>query len=167
MSVLRRGIELGMALAALGSAGSTQALGVGGSGGVPQSRERARTQMTVELEIPPKVRAGEPVPITLRVRNTGTQQGELTLTGRPAAFNIVGTSEDGRVVWSRLDGEVVSTVLQMKILWPGEALELTPRWDQGANNQSPFPPGTYNVRAFLPTEERHLTPKPRPFVAWR
>ena len=167
MSALRRGIELGMTLAALGSASGVQALGEGRSGGVPQSRERARTQMTVELEIPPKVRAGEPVAITLRVRNTGTQQVELTLTGRPAAFNIVVTSEDGRVVWSRLDGEVVSTVLQMKILWPCQVLEFTERWNQLDNGGGPVPPGTYYVRGILPTEERQLTTEPRALVVSR
>ncbi len=71
------------------------------------------------LELPDTVRVGVTVPITIRLENRGTRPLDLHLTGRPIAFDLVVSDPEGRVLWRRMDDEVLSMVLQLRTLEPG------------------------------------------------
>lgn len=108
--------------------------------------------MTVELLIPAHVRAGEPVPITLRATNHGTGPATLYLRGRPVAFDVIVTDARGTVVWRRLRGATISMVLQVRELAPGESLELKDTWDQRTSTGVRVPPGQYRLTGRLLTD---------------
>ncbi|MEZ0334698.1 MAG: BsuPI-related putative proteinase inhibitor [Gemmatimonadales bacterium] len=105
-----------------------------------------------EIDIPPAVPNGEPVPILLWVRNVGDKPLELYLTGRPIAFDITITRADGTQVWRRLEGAAISAILRIEVLGPGEVLELKDAWNQRQDDGKPAGPGVYQVRGALPTE---------------
>jgi len=110
--------------------------------------------LRLELEVPPEARAGEPVPVTIRVRNVAARPVQLHLMGRTVAFDIVvARAEDGAVVWRRLEGQAVPAILQLRTLAPDEVLELRDRWDQRTNAGARVPPGFYTVRGVVPTDE--------------
>lgn len=106
--------------------------------------------LLLSLEIPGRVRAGEPVPIRLRVTNAGEEPVKLELRGRPVAFEIVVEEAGGSVVWRSLEGRTVSAVLQAVSLMPGESFELEETWDQRTGNGAGIGPGSYIVRGRLP-----------------
>ncbi|HEY8470515.1 MAG TPA: BsuPI-related putative proteinase inhibitor [Longimicrobiales bacterium] len=105
------------------------------------------------IHVPDSVRAGEPVPIALRVTNRTSAPIDLHLLGRTIAFDIVVTREDGTPVWRRLEGQAVQSILQLRTLAPGETLELSDRWDQRGRGGAAVPPGLYRVHGELPTDE--------------
>lgn len=108
--------------------------------------------MTVELSIPDHVRAGEPVPLTLRATNHGMATATLYLRGRPAAFDVIVTDARGKVMWRRLQGATISMVLQVRELAPGESFELQGTWDQRTNAGARVPPGEYRLAGRLLTD---------------
>ena len=96
-----------------------------------------------EIDIPPAVPNGEPVPIVLRVRNVGDKPLELYLTGQPIAFDITITRADGTQVWRRLEGAAISAILRIEVLGPREVLEFKDAWDQRQDDGKPAGPGVY------------------------
>ena len=113
----------------------------------------------VTLEVPPEVRAGDAVPMKLRVANTADRPLTLRLTGRPIAFDLIVTSEDGTTMWRRLEGATITMVLQVRTLAPGETLVLEDVWRQQAAGGACVSPGDYAVTAAL------LTDAPTPLQA--
>jgi len=111
-----------------------------------------RYSMTLELVLPDSVHAGEPVPITLRVTNTGRKPAVLYTHGRPTAFDIVVSRSDGSPVWHRLNHAVVTSVLQVRKLRPGGTLEFCDSWDQLDDQHRAVGPGEYRVIGVLPTD---------------
>jgi uncharacterized protein (DUF58 family) len=107
---------------------------------------------TVELDVPREVQAGEPVPMTLRVTNTGDRPLTLHLRGRPIAFDLVVSREDGSIVWRRLEGAMIAMVLQVRTIAPGETLRLEDVWQQQAARGTRVSPGDYTVTAALLTD---------------
>jgi intracellular proteinase inhibitor BsuPI len=107
-----------------------------------------------EIDLPRQVAAGEPVPITLRAKNTGPKPIDLYLRGREIAFDITVANEDGETVWRRLEGRTVPAILQVRTLSPGESLELSDVWDQQSNAARPAGPGLYTVEGTFPTDSR-------------
>ncbi len=107
-----------------------------------------------ELVVPAEVREGTAVPIVLRLTNTREEPLELHLLGRTIAFDITVARADGRLVWRRLEGAAIHGILQIKLLAPGETLELRDVWRQRDSAGRPVGPGTYNVQGALPTEAR-------------
>lgn len=105
------------------------------------------------LLAPPEVRIGVPVPITLRLTNTGARPVELHLQGRDIVFDVVVTREDGAPVWRRLEHAVVPGILQVKVLAPGESLELRAQWRQQTSQGDAAGPGTYTLQGVLPTDD--------------
>lgn len=94
------------------------------------------------------------MPVTIRVRNVASRPVQLHLMGRTVAFDIVvARAEDGAVVWRRLEGQAVPTILQLRTLAPGEVLALGDRWDQRTSAGARVPPGFYLVRGLVPTDE--------------
>jgi hypothetical protein len=108
--------------------------------------------MTLEVMLPGVVHAGDIVPITLRVTNTGGETATLYSQGRPTAFDITVTRAGGGLVWHRLNRAVISAVLQVRELRPGESLEFTDSWDQRDDGGRPVPAGEYQVTGVLPTD---------------
>lgn len=108
------------------------------------------------LDVSAEVRAGEPVPITLRAENITERSRDLYLTGRTIAFDLTVTNEDGAVIWRRLEDEVIPAILRLETLEPGETLSLDDTWEQRSNDGEPVAPGTYTVRGEILTEEEPL-----------
>ena len=119
----------------------------------------APTTPELLLEVPPVVRRGDVVPITLHVTHPGPDALELYLLGRAATMDVeVARGDDGVVVWRRLEGAVLQQVVQLRVLWPGERFDLHASWDGRDARGAPVPAGDYRVRAFLLTD----APEPRP-----
>lgn len=109
------------------------------------------------LEVPDEVRAGDSVPIALRVENVSDEPIDLHLRGRTIAFDLVVAGADGEVAWSRLEGEVIPAILRVETLGSGERLELEDTWDQRSNAGEAVAPGDYSVRGELLTEGEPLS----------
>lgn len=118
----------------------------------------APDSLRLQLIVPSKVRIGAVVAITLRLENAGDGPIELSLRGRRIAFDIVVRRETGEDVWRRLDGQIIPAILQLRVLEPGEVLELRATWDQAATAGTPVGPGEYLVQGLL------LTDGPAPLV---
>jgi hypothetical protein len=112
----------------------------------------ATDSMRFEIVLPASVRVGEPVPVTLRVTNTGREQLTVYLQGRPITFDVTVRRLDGTIVWRRLEGEVVSAILAVRQLEPGASLEFEEVWHQVSNTGEAVPPGDYRVTGVLPTD---------------
>jgi hypothetical protein len=119
--------------------------------------------ITLEIALPATVHAGDVVPITLRLTNTSRKPATVYLQGRPVAFDIIVTRRDGTPVWRRLNRAVISAILQVRGLAPGEVLEFSDTWSQQANLGEAVGPGEYLVTGVLPTdppEELRTSPVP-------
>ena len=110
------------------------------------------SRLRVDVHVSPRARRREPVAITLRLTNTGRKPVELHLQGRQTVFDVVVTGAGGAVVWRRLAGTVHPAILQLRVLAPGEALELTASWDQRDADGRLVPAGEYFVHGELPTD---------------
>jgi hypothetical protein len=108
--------------------------------------------MRLEIALPASARVGEPVPITLRLKNTGRQPATVYLQGRPAAFDIIVSRSDGAVMWRRLEDAVIPAILQVRSLAPGAVLEFVDTWGQQTNLGQPVGPGEYLVTGVLPSD---------------
>jgi hypothetical protein len=109
----------------------------------------AADSMRFAIVLPNSVRAGEPVPVTLRLTNTGREPLTVYLQGRPIAFDLTVRRLDGTIVWRRLEGEVVSAILAVRQLEPGASLEFEEVWRQVSNAGEAVPPGDYRVTGTL------------------
>jgi hypothetical protein len=112
----------------------------------------APESLRVRLEIPELVLAGQVVPIVIRLENGGQRPLDLYLRGRTIAFDIFITRRDGHVVWQRLKDEIIPAIIQLKVLQPGEVLELKDEWRQRSNRGEPVEPGSYVVRGTVLTD---------------
>jgi hypothetical protein len=108
----------------------------------------------LDVEVPKRFPLGEPVPITLALRNSGDRHVDLYVTGRPIAFDIVITAPDETVVWRRQKGRTIAAILQVLELKPHSTLELRDDWMQRSDSGVPVEPGTYFVRGELPIERQ-------------
>jgi hypothetical protein len=108
--------------------------------------------VTLHITVPPRVRAGEPVPVALSVTNRGSTPLTLYLKGRPIAFDVVVRRQGGGIVWRRLHGATIAMVLRVETLAPGDSLRLEEIWPQRTQAGAPVEPGDYTVTGELPTE---------------
>lgn len=113
-----------------------------------------REKLRLDIEAPQRFPRGEPVPITLIIRNTSDRHVELYVTGRPVAFDIVITSADGTVVWRRLEGQTIAAALQVLELRPHSMFELRDDWTQRTNTGVAVNPGTYTIVGELMMERQ-------------
>ena len=104
------------------------------------------------VELPSAAHAGEPVPIVLRLTNRTEQALTLALQGRPLAFDVTVTGPDGAIVWRRLEGAVVQSILAVRALAPAESLTFEAVWDGRRRDGTPSPPGRYLVAGKLLTD---------------
>jgi hypothetical protein len=102
------------------------------------------------------------VPIVIRLQNVGETPLELYLRGRTIAYDILIRDAAGRVVWHRLEGEVVPGIIQHKVLDPREMLELSHDWDQRMDSGEAVEPGLYTAEGIVLTDgPQPLAPTPR------
>jgi hypothetical protein len=104
------------------------------------------------VELPPAAHAGEPVPVVLRLTNRTERPLTLVLQGRPLAFDVTVTGPDGAIVWRRLEGMVVQSILAVRTLAPAESLTFEAAWSGRRHDGSPAPPGRYLVAGKLLTD---------------
>ena len=133
-------------------------VGVAECRAAPPAEERPDS-MRVEIVVPRTVAAGKPVPVTLRISNTGSQPVDLYLQGRPIAFDMI-VHRRTEVIWRRLEGATVSAILQIRTLAPGEVLELKETWKQQDNAGGKVPPGDYTVSGAVLTDRKPLRTAP-------
>lgn len=136
----------------------------------PGSDRKPVTAMTadslrLELIAPAEVRTGDPVPIILRLTNASDRPVEAHFLGRTIAFDIVVARVGGDVVWRRLAGAAIPGILQMRVLAPGETLELKDVWDQRTSVGERVGPGEYTVQGIVPSDEKE--PRRTPLVRLR
>jgi Intracellular proteinase inhibitor len=112
--------------------------------------------------LPPQVAAGDSVRVTLRLTNTGAAPRDVYLMGREIAYDVVVLAPDGSPVWSRLAGETVPAILQIRTLPPGGSLTFHAAWSGRTAGGRPAPPGEYTVRGYLPTDDARLETPPVP-----
>lgn len=117
--------------------------------------------LRLELLLPPRVRAGDPVPIRLRAENATNQAIDLYLRGRTTTFDVEVARPDGAIVWRRLEGEIIPAIVHLRVLAPAERLEVEASWDQRATGGKPADPGEYVVRGLLLLEGEPLRTPPR------
>jgi hypothetical protein len=108
--------------------------------------------MRVEITVPVEVRRGDSVPIVLRLMNDADTAVDVALQGRPVAFDITITRADGDLVWRRLAGETVTSILQLRTVPARESLEFRTSWDQRGKDGEPVPPAAYIVRGAIPSD---------------
>jgi hypothetical protein len=119
--------------------------------------------MRVEIVVPPKVAPGAPVPMAIRIGNTAQRPIELHLQGRTVTFDLIVRRGDS-VVWRRLEGAAVPAILQIRMLGPGEVLELKDTWPQKDNAGRQVEPGEYSVSGTVPTDAAPLRAGPVPLT---
>lgn len=126
------------------------------SSALPAVAERGVTvdsdSLRLRLELPADVRAGAIVPIVLRLENVGERTLELYLRGRTIAFDVIVAPDGGAVVWRRLEDEIIPAIVQLRVLAPGEVVELRAEWDQRTSEGRPAGAGAYVVRGQILTE---------------
>ena len=118
----------------------------------PVSARPPPDSLRFTLVAPDSVRVGQPVPLVLRLTNVTDRPIEAHFLGREIAFDIVVAQPDGAVVWRRLARAVVPGILQVKVLGPGETVELKDAWRQRTDTGAPAAPGEYVVWGVLPTD---------------
>jgi hypothetical protein len=116
--------------------------------------------LRISLDLPREVRSGQPVPIVIRLENTGTKPLDLYLRGRTIAFDVFVADSNGDVVWQRLKDQVIPAIIQLKVLQPGGVLELEEEWLQRGNGGEPLGPGSYLVRGSVLTDGPALETAP-------
>lgn len=103
--------------------------------------------VTLSLVAPNTAAVGTAVPLVIRITNTGSQPQDVYFTGKEIAFDFVVRAADGSVVWRRLAGKTVQSILQVRTFKPGETLELRDTW-------KPTIPGEYTIEGIVPGQER-------------
>jgi hypothetical protein len=119
--------------------------------------------LALELVVPPQVRSGEPIPITLRVENRSGRTLDLYLRGRTTTFDVVVARAGGEVVWRRLEDEIIPAIVHLRPLAPGGRLEASATWDQRTKEGQPLDPGEYVARGLLLVEDEPLPTPPATF----
>ena len=114
------------------------------------------------LEVPPRVRLGEPVPIELRLENLTGRALDLYLRGRTITFDVVIARPSGEVVWQRLHDEIIPAIVHLRTLAPGERLKLEAVWNQQTDQGRPVESGEYTAHGLLLVEGEPLKTPPVP-----
>jgi hypothetical protein len=124
--------------------------------GIVTAAPQRPDSLSFTVVAPHSVRRGEPVPILLRLTNTGVRTLNLYLTGRTITFDIIVARSDGQVVWRRLEHVTSQQIVQVKTLAPGETFEMKDVW------KATVDPGDYTLTGVIPTDGPPLRTTPAP-----
>ena len=105
--------------------------------------------LQLTLDAPARIPAGGAAVLTLRARNAGSTSLTLYLRGRSIAFDFVVRDGGGRIVWRRLEGQMVPAIVQAVTLDAGRQLELHETWHPASD----LPPGPYTIVGELLRDE--------------
>jgi len=108
-----------------------------------------RDSLQFELDVPARVRAGGSATVKLRVRNAGSAPLTIYLRGRDIAFDLVVRDQLGRIVWRRLEGQMIPAVVRAVTLEAGRQLEFHDAWHPPGD----LPPGSYTIVGELLRDE--------------
>jgi hypothetical protein len=100
------------------------------------------------------------LPFTLRVRNQTERTLDLYLRGRTVTFDVIVARAGGDVVWRRLEDEIIPAIVHLRVLKPGERIEVAVTWDQRTRGGGSVAPGEYTARALLLVEGDPLETAP-------
>lgn len=106
--------------------------------------------LSLRLEAPSEVRAGESVPLRLVLVNPGPEPVTVDLGGDPTAFDFLIVASDGTAVWRRLEGVAVEDILVPRTVDPDSSIRFTATWPQRDNDGRQVGPGGYRVTGILP-----------------
>ena len=123
----------------------------------------AADSLELRLGAPDQVPFGAPVRFTFRVRNPTAREVALYLLGREPTLDLEVSRAGGAPAWRRLEGEVIPAILRVRILAPGERLEVSVAWDQRTAAGSAADPGDYVAVGRLLVEGGALAAPPVPF----
>jgi hypothetical protein len=124
----------------------------------------ALDSLSLELVLPHRVRAGEPVPIELRVQNLTRRSLDLYLRGRAVTWDVIVARRGGDVVWRRLEDEIIPAIVHLRTLAPGERLEADAVWNQRTNQGRRVEAGEYTARGLLLVDGEPLQTASVPFA---
>ena len=115
------------------------------------------------VHAPSSVHAGEPVPIELVLTNRTERSLTLRLEGRPLAFEVTVSREDGTVVWRHSPRASQPPEPEVRVLAPAESVTLEVVWDgRLADGHAPRP-GRYRIAGSMPTDSpERLSTLPAP-----
>lgn len=111
--------------------------------------------LALELRVPSAVGYGQPVPLTLLVRNTSARPVWLETGDKDFAFTFSIALTGDVAVWNRLhslSGPRL-TILKMHAIAPGDSMQFQDTWDQQDDRGTQVAPGTYVVRGALNTQQ--------------
>ena len=80
-----------------------------------------KDSVAFRVELPPAAHVGDPVSVVLRLTNRTERSLTLALQGRPLAFDVTVSGSDHAIVWRRLEGAVVQSVLAVRTLMPASS----------------------------------------------
>jgi hypothetical protein len=125
---------------------------------------RLEDSIAFRTTVPPSSTAGQPVSVRLRLTNRTELPLVLPLLGRPPAFDVAVTRDDGSVLWRRLADAEHGAEAWTWTLEPAETLTFEAIWDgRDAGGRIPAP-GLYRVTGALRTgAAQDLVTLPTPF----
>ena len=120
--------------------------------------------LRLQLALPRRVRAGEPMKVTLRVQNRTRHRIDLYLRGRTTTFDVIVARPDGAIVWRGLEDEIIPAIVHFRALAPAERFELATVWNQQTKQGKPVAAGEYTARGLLLVEGNPLETPPVRFL---
>jgi hypothetical protein len=116
-------------------------------------------RVRLSIEVPPRSRRGDHLPIVLHLANPSPDPVTVSLLGRPTAFDVQVERLNGSVIWRRLAGEFVPQILVLHELAAGGTLSFHESWNQCTNAGDPVEPGAFRVTGSIDSEgESFRTP---------
>jgi hypothetical protein len=103
----------------------------------------------ITLTVPESAAVGDSIEITAAVENVSDRAITLYLRGREPTFDIQVTNDTGRIVWRRLQDEIIPAVLRVATLDPGARITSTFTWNLRAQNGDALRADTYQISAHL------------------
>lgn len=126
------------------------ALAVAAAPGTP-AVERIEGGLRYEASIPKRsFGAGEPVEVTITIRNTGGSPASLTFPSGQQ-YDLLVRRPRGDEIWRWSHDKAFIQVIRTVTIRPNEPLTLKESWDQRDYQGRRVDPGTYEVIAFVTT----------------
>ena len=96
------------------------------------------------------------MPFVFSVRNPTEHAIDLILRGRTSTFDVIVARDDGKIVWRRLENEIIPAIIRVVTLAPADGIELSTVWDQRTPKDEYAEAGIYVARGLLLVEGEPL-----------